>query len=120
MDEPATGKKKIQRDAHTITGNLGDHLCADTVHRNFVAAFGTTINTVHLLWTLLDVRNEGPPGAQVVHLLWALMFLKTYDYESNIAGHCKVHRDTYRKWLWAMLKRISNLDGVVSQYPDPS
>jgi hypothetical protein len=51
-----------------------------------------------VLWTLLNVQNEGPEGGKQEHLLWVLLFLKTYNTQHDLAGRCGVCKDTFKLW----------------------
>jgi hypothetical protein len=48
------------------------------------------------------------------HLLWALLLLKTYETESVLAGLCGgVNEDTFHKWAWHFIEKISYLEHEV-------
>ena len=119
MDDESTGVKIIQRAADKLVGNMGDHLVSNTVDRNYKSCFGVSLSVTYMMWCWLDCNNEGPEGATIVHLLWSLLFLKTYGTYDQLAGVCKVHRDTYRKWVWLIITRMAFLDDVVSLNPNP-
>jgi hypothetical protein len=77
---------------------LGKHLCFATRDHRFREAFGISSKSAFILWTLLNVPNEGPAGGQKVHLLWVLLFLKTYNTQHDLAGRCGVCKDTFKLW----------------------
>jgi hypothetical protein len=77
---------------------LGDHLCFATKDRRFREAFGISSKSAFVLWTLLNVPNEGPEGEKQEHLLWVLLFLKTYNTQHDLAGRCGVCKDTFKLW----------------------
>ena len=62
----------------------------------FRALFGVSANMAFVLWTLMNVPNEGPHGGQCVYLLWILMFLKDYSNGDNLCGRCGV--DLNKGW----------------------
>ena len=93
---------------------LGLHLCFDTRNRRFCEAFGISSASAFILWTYLNVANEGPANGLPVHLLWTLLFLKTYGLQNDLAGRCGVHRDTFRAWRDLFLYRLAMIDDLVS------
>jgi hypothetical protein len=88
---------------------LGEHLCFATRDRRFREAFGISSKSAFILWTLLNVPNEGPQGGRKVHLLWTLLFLKTYGTQHDLSGRCGVSKDTFILWRNLFLKRIASL-----------
>ena len=44
-----------------------------------------------------------------VHLLWAAMFLTQYSNESDLASKANCHEDTFRKYLWPMVRILADL-----------
>jgi hypothetical protein len=93
---------------------LEPHLCFATRDRRFREAFGISSESAFILWTYLNVPNEGPSGGQSVHLLWTLLFLKTYNTQNDLAGRCGVHKDTFKTWRDRFLDRIAALDDLVT------
>jgi hypothetical protein len=89
----------------------------------WISHFQVDPHVVCNTWELLKIdttNNEEDKGAQPEHLLWALLFLKTYRAESILAGMCgSVHEDTFRKWAWSFVLRLSYLefDVVSTLYP---
>jgi hypothetical protein len=53
------------------------------------------------------------PNAERKHLLWALVFLKVYATEEI---HCAIagwpNADTFRKYSWYFVRKISELEDV--------
>ena len=88
---------------------LGDHLCFATRDRRFREAFGISSKSAFILWTLLNVPNEGPEGGKRAHLLWVLLFLKTYNTQHDLSGRCGVCKDTFKLWRNLFLERIASL-----------
>lgn len=87
----------------------------------FQSSFGTEPVVVADLWQLLmdcrlwTYRDKCKPS----HLLWALMFLKTYGKEMDMAARVRCDEKTWRKWVWVVLHGISLLKSdVVSNIPD--
>ena len=58
------------------------------------------------------IQEEASPK----HLLWALMFLKQYNTQSFTASIVDVDEKTYRKWVWKVIKKIADIDFLVSFY----
>jgi hypothetical protein len=53
----------------------------------------------------LEDKFAGPS-----HLLWALLFLKIYSTEAVLSSMCGVDEDTYRKWAWHLIDKVSYLE----------
>jgi len=90
----------------------------DMESRLFREFFGTSVDAVEIVWDLLardDLLHEkGHPK----HLLWALHFMKTYPKQGP--GCCVVGASagavdpkTFRKWVWAFIKAIAELEEAV-------
>ena len=91
---------------------------ARTTDSRFCAHFGTSAVVCVDLWNMI-----GPiDGRKPVHLLWGLMLLKLYCAESvlcTLAGG--VHEQTFRKWAWLFVNKISELQyRVVSGHGEVS
>jgi hypothetical protein len=77
----------------------------------FQSSFGTEPVVVADLWhRLMDCRrwserNKCKPS----HLLWALMFIKTYGKEMDMAARARCDEKTWRKWVWIVLYGINLL-----------
>jgi hypothetical protein len=74
------------------------------------------------VWQRLAVDIEADPDApddriaEPVHLLWALMLLKMYSTEAVLSGLCGVDEDTFRKWAWYMIEKVSYLEHEVVSF----
>jgi hypothetical protein len=88
--------------------------------------FGVDPAVVVELWDLIEVPffDDGDLShAQPKHLLWALLFLKKYGDESEMAALCgdfnsgAIDEKTFRKWRTIFVKRIASLKyNVVSLF----
>ena len=76
---------------------------------NFRSHFETTINICYQL-----INDHGILDAvkcsRSKHLLWALLLPKQYSIENVPVSQCKTTRKTFRKWSWAIIEEISNLE----------
>ena len=97
--------------AASIMPNLRRGSSANRRNRRFRSCFGTTPDTCADLWFLC--YNHFRPTTRPVHLLWALMFMKNYDTEENNASRAGVHEDTFRDWVWHIIRIISNVNYVI-------
>ena len=86
-----------------------------TEMRIFRELFGTRLLVVENLWLLLDELSLHPEGGLPKHLLWALHFMKAYPLQAQ--GCAAVGRSggavdpkTYRKWVWAYIEAVSDLE----------
>jgi hypothetical protein len=95
-------------------GMLRPHLCFATRDRRFREAFGISAESTYMLWTYLNVPNDGPEGGERMHLLWTLLFLKTYNTQNDLAGRCGVYKNTFKRWRDLFLERIASLDDLVT------
>jgi hypothetical protein len=74
------------------------------------------------VWQRLAVDIEADPDApddkiaEPVHMLWALMLLKIYSTEAVLSGLCGVDEDTFRKWAWYMIEKVSYLEHEVVSF----
>jgi hypothetical protein len=89
--------------------------------RRWIAHFGVEVFVCVDVWKRLRINKEGPENAEPKHLLWALLLLKQYGTESDLAGKCEgVDEQTFRKWSWIFIEKISYLEHeVVSQRTTP-
>ena len=81
----------------------------------FRELFGTKLEVVENVWFLLDELELHPKGGLPKHLLWAFHFMKAYPLEaqgcSAVGGSGgAVDPKTYRKWVWAYIEAISDLE----------
>lgn len=77
---------------------------------HFQSTFGLSPEHCSIIWNLLDLDELSDNDARCVrpdHLLWALMLLKVYATENVLAGIAGVHRQTFRKWSWLIIKAIA-------------
>jgi hypothetical protein len=91
---------------------------ATTETRHFREFFGTSVLVVEKVWELLERDSLLPEGGHPKHLLWALHFMKVYPKQSPGcsavgASAGAVNPKTHRKWVWAFLDAVANLDYVV-------
>jgi len=89
-----------------------------TERRLFREFFGTTTSVVENLWALLARDSLVPRGGRPKHLLWALHFLKAYPKQGPgcaVVGGTNgaVDPKTHRKWVWAFVDAIAELEIVV-------
>ena len=75
----------------------------------FVAHFGITPTVCAHVWirTCSKVESSAPK-----HLLFALIFLKLYNSDRVLAASCGVSENTFRKWAWAYIRAIAQVDVV--------
>jgi hypothetical protein len=83
--------------------------------RIFRELFGTNLRVVDNVWFLLDDLEINPEGGLPKHLLWALHFMKAYPLQAQgcaaVGGSDgAVDPKTYRKWVWAYIEAISDLE----------
>jgi hypothetical protein len=84
-----------------------------TGDRRFRAMFGCLPGHCAILWN--TINDEHPIGGEPKHLLYALMFLKVYGTEHVHSSIAKCDEKTFRKWAWAYVELLSNMD-IVSEY----
>jgi len=82
----------------------------------FLSFFGVDPAVVVEIWDLIEVPffDSGDLShAKPEHLLWALLFLKKYGDESEMAtiagGDIAVDEKTFRKWSRIFVERIASL-----------
>ena len=69
-------------------------------------------------WELLVRDSLLSEGGRPKHLLWALYFMKVYPKQSPGclaigASAGAIDPKTHRKWVWAFIDAVANLDDVV-------
>ena len=84
-----------------------------TDEKVYRAHIGVDFVVVADIWNRIDPVSSINTNATPHHLLWAFMFLKLYHTEQVHAARLKVHPDTWRKWVWAMLDKIEALETSV-------
>ena len=95
--------------------NRRNDLSKATEMRIFRELFGTRLLVVENLWFLLDELSLHPEGGLPKHLFWALHFMKAYPLQAQgcaaVGGSGgAVDPKTYRKWVWAYIEAISDLE----------
>ena len=75
----------------------------------FESLFGCSTSLSCYVWKQL-CRQRLLPSSDPLHLLHALLFLKVYGTEPQLASTFNVSRETYRQRLWPMLEALSMLD----------
>lgn len=83
-------------------------ICAND---RFVAFFGVYPNVCEEVSKLI-ASQPLLSSCYPCHLLWALYFLKCYPTERTAAIVLHVDEKTYRKWIWYVLDRLSEIDNV--------
>ena len=58
----------------------------------------------------IDLSVEEDWNSNPRHLLWAYLLLKTYASESVLSAICKCHKDTFRKYAWQFINKLSFLE----------
>ena len=81
----------------------------------WISHFQVVPYVIAVVWEMLhiDTNGEEDKGSEPKHLLWALLLLKTYQSEAVLAGICGCHEDTFRKWSWNFILKISYLEHEV-------
>lgn len=87
---------------------LGHMVSSHTSERRFRSAFGVSPTVCAILWQRISL----PAGCKEKHLLWGLFFLKVYDTEHVSRSFPQVDEKTYRKWVWIIIEKISELNIV--------
>jgi hypothetical protein len=77
----------------------------------FTAHFGMPPEGVVLLSNDMVRYRTLPQGAKPKHLLWALLHMKVYGKEADLAGKANTTRKTFRGWVRKMVRAISVLHG---------
>jgi hypothetical protein len=91
---------------------------AGTADRRFRAWFGCSTTVCAMTWDLIVEMRAGDggmgPGATKERFLLALMILKHFDIEENMAAAAGgVDEKTLRKWGWFFIEEISFLESIV-------
>ena len=90
----------------------------DREARQFREFFGTPVEAVEIVWDLLVRDSLLPEKGRPKHLLWALHFMKAYPKQGPAcatvgASAGAVDAKTFRKWVWAFIRAIAELEEVV-------
>jgi len=78
--------------------------------RRFRALFGVTPMVCASIWR--HAYDSRPEGTSPVHLLWMLLFLKCYGTEAQTRALVHADEKTVRKWVWAWVDVVAQLDVV--------
>ena len=80
--------------------------------REFVAAYGLSVQVVARIWlltrTVIQEFDEAR-AMQPAHLLWCLYFLKQYGISTVMSHHCGCSDKTFRKWVWLTVEVLAEL-----------
>lgn len=95
---------------HLATTILGHGSLNVTQARNFRAIFGVSPKACSIIWNF--IKYSVPCSCLPHYLLWALIFMKGYHTEQFNAALVRTDPKTFRKWVWIILKAISNLNLV--------
>ncbi len=90
----------------------------DREARHFCEFFGTPVDAVEIVWDLLVRESLLLEKGRPKHLLWALHFMKTYPKQGPACATVgapagAVDAKTFRKWVWAFIRTIAELEEVV-------
>ena len=104
--------RDIQNRMSRVVGTI------DREARHFREFFGTPVEAVEIVWDLLLRDSLLPEKGRPKHLLWALHFMKAYPKQGPAcatvgASSGAVDAKTFRKWVWAFIKAIVELEEVV-------
>lgn len=104
--------RDIQNRVSRVVGTAGREA------RHFREFFGASVGAVEAVWDRLVHHGLLPEKGRPKHLLWALYFLKVYPKQGpgcSVVGGCAgaVDPKTFRKWVWAFIKAIAELEEVV-------
>ncbi len=85
---------------------------------HFREFFGTPVKAVEIIWDLLVRDSFLPEKGRPKHLLWVLHFMKAYPKQGPAcatvgASAEAVDAKTFRKWVWAFIRAIADLEEVV-------
>ena len=88
--------------------------------RLFRSHYGTGWAVAAFLWRLLEYydgeKNVGQRKTRTMqkkHILWCLFFLKLYASEDVSAARMDCSPDTFRKWVWHVIKDIAFVEPFV-------
>ena len=80
--------------------------------RKFRAMYGTSWFICADVWDMLD-NVEHPVlemnRVKADHFMWALMVLKTYSTEDDLAGRVNITPKTFCMWCWRFIMAIGDL-----------
>lgn len=93
----------------TIIGNA-NVLSVPNFIRRYKALFGVSPLLASTLWDLLSLHV--PSKEMLLHLFWALLRLNTYATDRVCVALVKVNLNTFRKWSWALVCALAELNRV--------
>ena len=104
--------RDIQNRMSRVVGTI------DREARHFREFFRTPVEAVEIVWDLLLRDTLLPDKGRPKHLLWALHFMKAYPKQGPAcatvgASAGAVDAKTFRKWVWAFIRAIAELEEVV-------
>lgn len=103
----------IGRDIQNRSGHwVGAELTEDERYCQF---FGCGAEVALIVWNLLIKFSLLPDEAELAHFLWALFFMMLYPKEKVACGLAggsggAIDPKILRKYIWPMIKAISNLE----------
>lgn len=77
--------------------------------RIFREFYGVSPDVCAVAWNLIKDKHS---SIQTKHLLWTLLFLKRYNTEHINSTLVEVDEKTFRLWIWTIIDLLSNLDVV--------
>lgn len=63
------------------------------------------------MWSML--KNRVPVDSSPVHLLWTLLFLKQYNPEHIMGTLLQRDEKTLRKWIWLFVTQLALIKVVI-------
>ena len=78
---------------------------------SYRAHFGVSPSVFAKSWELIN-RIDVIPGIEPKHLCWAFLFLKVYSTEEIHSSLVKTNRNTFRKWAWTVIRKLSQIKTV--------
>lgn len=77
--------------------------------RSFRAHFGASIDVASVTWDRIRDNRTCPRAIKPIYLMWGLYFLKVYGTTEVMANKCGTSCNTFRKWVWIVLRQIQKL-----------
>jgi hypothetical protein len=114
--DPLPGSKEhFEQLGAEIMSRSASNVESTSFERRWITHFQVAALVIATVWEMLvtdpDPDDRLDKGALPEHLLWAILFLRTYREESILAGMCgSVNEDTFRKWSWRFVLKISELE----------
>ena len=82
-------------------------LALRTQLRCFKGMYGCRPEVVQQMWQ--DLQGKLPDKSKLEYLFWALIFLKRYPTEGDLASRLGKDTTTIRKWVWTLIYGIQEL-----------